>query len=178
MLIYLSISTHPPRLLNQEGVMARRGLEPISRKGAEYKYRQVSLIMVKVRTPGRSRAGYVVYLAYQLVESVTYSQVMLDTVFYAVDIEVKKKQVLHQLGDLKLSPAVDDRIRKQVKEVKEFMGKEQVDLLHQIKEIKEPSKLAVVLQFVQLIHAGDSSKSMAGINQFVTFLSEKEDLRK
>ena len=30
----------------------------------------------------------------------------------------------------------------------------------------------------QLIHAGDSSKSMAGINQFVTFLSEKEDLRK
>ena len=138
----------------------------------------MSLIIVKVRTPGRSRAGYVVYLAYQLVESVTYSQVMLDTVFYAVDIEVKKKQVLHQLGDLKLSPAVDDRIRKQVKEVKEFMGKEQVDLLHQIKEIKEPSKLAVVLQFVQLIHAGDSSKSMAGINQFVTFLSEKEDLRK
>ena len=151
-------------------------------------------ICLKVRTPGRSRAGYVVYLAYQLVESVTYSQVMLDTVFYAVDIEVKKKQViligqhsqyslligqiLHQLGDLKLSPAVDDRIRKQVKEVKEFMAKEQVDLLHQIKEIKEPSKLGVVLQFVQLIHAGDSSKSMAGINQFVTFLSEKEDLRK
>ena len=121
-----------------------------------------------MRTPGRSRAGYVVYLAYQLVESVTYSQVMLDTVFYAVDIEVKKKQVtfplidwlihlilligkiLHQLGDLKLSPAVDDRIRKQVKEVKEFMAKEQVDLLHQIKEIKEPSKLGVVLQFVQV----------------------------
>ena len=50
-------------------------------------------ICVQVRTPGRSRAGYVVYLAYQLVESVTYSQVMLDTVFYAVDIEVKKKQV-------------------------------------------------------------------------------------
>ena len=48
---------------------------------------------MQVRTPGRSRAGYVVYLAYQLVESVTYSQVMLDTVFYAVDIEVKKKQV-------------------------------------------------------------------------------------
>ena len=39
---------------------------------------------------------------------------MLDTVFYAVDIETKKKQLLHQLGDLKLSPAVDDRIRKQV----------------------------------------------------------------
>ena len=45
---------------------------------------------------------------------------------------------------------MDDRIRKQVKEVKEFMAKEQVDLLHQIKEIKEPSKLGVVLQFVQV----------------------------
>ena len=32
-LIYHSISAHPHRLLNQEGVMARRGLEPISRKG-------------------------------------------------------------------------------------------------------------------------------------------------
>ena len=31
-LIYHSISAHPHRLLNQEGVMARRGLEPISRK--------------------------------------------------------------------------------------------------------------------------------------------------
>ena len=45
---------------------------------------------------------------------------MLDTVFYAVDIETKKKQLLHQLGDLKLSPAVDDRIRKQVKVEAEY----------------------------------------------------------
>merc|ERR1711988_237835 len=103
---------------------------------------------------------------------------MLDTVFYAVDIEVKKKQLLHQLGDLKMSPAVDDRIRKQIKDVREFMGKDQVDLLHQIKELKDPQKLGVILQFVQLIQAGDSQKSMAGINQFVSFLSEKEDNRK
>ena len=33
----------------------------------------------KVRTPGRNRAGYVVYLAYQLVESVTYSQVSRES---------------------------------------------------------------------------------------------------
>ena len=37
------------------------------------------------------------------------------------------------------------------------MAKEQVDLLHQIKEIKEPSKLGVVLQFVQVILASDWS---------------------
>ena len=58
------------------------------------------------------------------------------------------------------------------------MGKDQVDLLHQIKELKDPQKLGVILQFVQLIQAGDSQKSMAGINQFVSFLSEKEDNRK
>jgi len=162
-LVYHCINVHPLRLLNQESVMARQGLEPISRK---------------VRTPGRNRAGYVVFLAYQLVESITYSQVMLDTVFYAVDIEMKKKQLLHQLGDLKMSPAVDDRIRKQIKDVREFMGKDQVDLLHKIKELKDQQKLGIILQFVQLIQAGDSQKSMAGINQFVSFLSEKEDNRK
>ena len=64
------------------------------------------------------------------------------------------------------------------KDVREFMGKDQVDLLHQIKELKDPQKLGVILQFVQLIQAGDSQKSMAGINQFVSFLSEKEDNRK
>ena len=31
-LIYHSISAHPHRLLNQEGVMARQGMDPISRK--------------------------------------------------------------------------------------------------------------------------------------------------
>ena len=103
---------------------------------------------------------------------------MLDTVFYAVDITNKKKQLLHQLGDLKMSPAQDDKIRKQIKEIKEFMGKEQVELLHQIKELKDPEKLGVILQFVQLINAGDSQKSMAGINQFVSFLSEKEDVKR
>ena len=99
---------------------------------------------------------------------------MLDTVFYAVDIETKKKQLLHQLGDLKLSPAVDDRIRKQVKildwesagkrfqregvqvkDVKEFMSGDQVALLHCIKELRDPAKLGVVLQFVRLIQASD-----------------------
>ena len=52
-------------------------------------------------------------------ESITFSQVMLDNVFYSVDIEMKKKQLLHQLGDLKLSPAVDDKVRKQIKDIKE-----------------------------------------------------------
>ena len=116
--------------------------------------------------------------SYQLVESVTFSQVMLDSVFYSVDIEMKKKQLLHQLGDLKLSPAVDDKVRKQIKDVKMFLGQEQVEILHHVKELKDPDKLSVVLQFIQLIHAGDNQKNMAGINQFVSFLSEKEDQKR
>ena len=116
--------------------------------------------------------------SYQLVESVTFSQVMLDTVFYSVDIEMKKKQLLHQLGDLKLSPAVDDKVRKQIKDVKMFLGQEQVEILHHVKELRDPDKLSVVLQFIQLIHAGDNQKNMAGINQFVSFLSEKEDMKR
>ena len=66
----------------------------------------------------------------------------------------------------------------QVKDVKEFMSGDQVALLHCIKELRDPAKLGVVLQFVQLIQAGDSKTSMAGINQFVSFLSDKEDSRK
>ena len=63
--IYHCVNTYGQRLLNQEGCMARQGLDPISRK---------------VRTPGRNRSGYVVYLAYQLVDSITFSQVMVETV--------------------------------------------------------------------------------------------------
>ena len=59
-------------------------------------------------------------------------QVMMETVFYSVDICEKKKQLLHQLGDLKLSPAVDDRLRKLIRDVKEFLNKTQVDILHQV----------------------------------------------
>ena len=33
-------------------------------------------------------------------------------------------------------------------------------------------------RFTALIQAGDSKTSMAGINQFVSFLSDKEDSRK
>ena len=89
--------------------MARQGLDPISRK---------------VRTPGRNRTGYVVYLAYQLVDSITFSQVIY--------IALKKKQLLHQLGDLKMSPPVDDRNRRVIIDVKEFLGKNQVEILHKV----------------------------------------------
>ena len=115
--LYHIVNTYSQRLLNQEGCMARQGMDPISRK---------------VRTPGRNRSGYVVYLAYQLVTSVTFAQIMVETVLFSMDIELKKKHILHQLGDLKMSPPVDDRNRKLIKDVKEFMRKDQVEILHQV----------------------------------------------
>jgi len=162
--VYHCVNTYSQRLLNQEGCMARQGMDPISRK---------------VRTPGRNRSGYVVYLAYQLVDSITFGQVMVETVLYGVDIEMKKKQILHQLGDLKMSPPVDDRIRKVVKDVKEFMGKEQVEILHLLKDVKDKEKLSIVAQFIQLLQAGGQHQGgMAGLNQFVTFLSQKDSMKR
>jgi hypothetical protein len=57
---------------------------------------------------------------------------MVETVLYGVDISLKKKQLLHQLGDLKMSPPVDDRNRRVITDVKELMGKDQVEILYQV----------------------------------------------
>jgi len=162
--LYHCVTAYSQRLLNQEGCMARQGMEPVSRK---------------VRTPGRNRSGYVVYLAYQLLDNITFGQIMAETVLFCVDIALKKKQLLHQLGDLKMSPPVDDRNRRVISGVKEFMGKEQVEILHQVKDLKDPSKLSIVSQFIQLLQAGGQQQGgMAGLNQFVTFLSQKDGIRR
>ena len=90
-----------------------------------------------------------------------------------------------------MSTPVDDTIRRVISDVKEFMGKDQVEILHQVgisdilllsdnmmmqvKEMKDLSKLSIVSQFIQLLQAGGQQQGgMAGLNQFVSFLSQKE----
>jgi len=160
-LTYHCVLTSAQRLLNPEGGMARRGAEPVSRK---------------VRTPGRNRAGYVVYLAYQLVESVTLGHVMMETVLHGVDIEAKKKQLLHLMGDLRLAPPVDDKVRKVVRDVRPFLTRQQVEILEQVTRVSEEEKLSVVSQFLQILSGSQAHKQggMAGLNQFVTFLSSQQ----
>ena len=120
-----------------------------------------------------------VYLAYQLVENITSAKIMAETVLFTVDINIKKKQLLHLLGDLKMSTPVDDTIRRVISDVKEFMGKDQVEILRQVKEMKDLSKLSIVSQFIQLLQAGGQQQGgMAGLNQFVSFLSQKEGMRR
>ena len=67
------------------------------------------------------------------------------------------------------------RNRKVIKDVKEFIGKDQVEILHQLKDIKDVNKLSVVSQFIQLLQAGGERQGgIAGLNQFVTFLSQTD----
>ena len=43
--------------------------------------------------------------------------------------------------------------------------------------MKDVNKLSVISQFIQLLHAGGEGQGgMAGLNQFVTFLSQKESM--
>ena len=112
-------------------------------------------------------------------ESITFSQVMLDSVFYSVDIEMKKKQLLHQLGDLKLSPAVDDKVRKQIKDIKEFLGKEQVEIVTSGQGAERSREALRYLQFIQLIHAGGQpEKPVAGDRTSFVSFSVRGDMKR
>ena len=43
--------------------------------------------------------------------------------------------------------------------------------------MKDANKLSVIAQFIQLLHAGGEGQGgMAGLNQFVTFLSQKDSI--
>ena len=49
----------------------------------------------------------------------------------------------------------------------------------QVKDLRDQSKLSIVSQFIQLLQAGGQQQGgMAGLNQFVTFLSQKDGMRR
>ena len=102
----------------------------------KYKQRMMNQADIRILEERRKRCrkenGYLVYLAYQLVESITFNQVMVETLLYGVDIEKKKKEILADLSDDKISVAVSDKIRKVTKEVRYYMRVEQVEILHQV----------------------------------------------
>merc|ERR1711915_635239 len=100
--------------------------------------------------------------------------VIMDTVYFSMDITSKKKQLLHQLGDLKMSPPVDDRNRRLISDVKEFMKKDQLEILHLVREVKDQGQLSAVLQLLHLLQSGQSKGDLEGLNKFVTFLSQQD----
>ena len=64
-LVYHLVATRGQLVMNEEGTMSRRGLDPVSRK---------------TKTPGRKRSGYLVYMAYQLLDTVTQDQIVGEAV--------------------------------------------------------------------------------------------------
>ena len=74
--------------MNEEATMSRKGLDPVSRK---------------TKTPGgRKKSGFCVYLAYQLMDSVTLDQMVGESVNKQIDLGYKKKQLLGALTGTKL----------------------------------------------------------------------------
>ncbi len=65
-LTYHYVSAKSEVIMNEEACMSRKGLDPVSRKS---------------KTPGRKKAGYCVFIAYQLFESVTTDQVKKATTY-------------------------------------------------------------------------------------------------
>ena len=149
--------------MNEEATMSRRGLDPVSRK---------------TKTPGgRKKAGFCIYLAYQLLDNVTFDQMVGESVNKHVDITLKKKQLLGALTDTKLLPQIDERIRKQIKEVREFMNRDQLDMILKIKEVRDPQRMDMLVQFMTLLSTRESgnSSNLVGLPQFLSFLNNSQD---
>ena len=140
--------------------MSRRGLDPLSRK---------------TKTPGgRKKAGFCVYLAYQLLDNVTFDQMVGEAINKHIDITLKKKQLLTSLTGSKIMPQIDERIRKQIKELREFMSSTQLDMVIKIKEIRNSQNMDMLSQFLSLLSSKDSGLG-SGLPQFLSYLNKAQD---
>lgn len=158
-LTYHLNATRSQVIMNEEATMSRRGLDPVSRK---------------TKTPGgRKKAGFCIYLAYQLLDNVPFDQMVGESVNKHVDITLKKKQLLGALTDTRLLPQIDERIRKQIKEVREFMNRDQLDMVLKIKEVRDPQRMDMLVQFMSILSSKDSGNS--SLPQFLSFLNTEVD---
>lgn len=163
-LTYHFIATRSQVIMNEEACMSRKGLDPVSRK---------------TKTPGRKKSGFCVYLAYQLLENVSYDQMVGESITKHTDICQKKKQMLGALTGTKLMPQIDERIRKSIKEIREFMTREQLELVLKMKDLKDPQSIDMLVQFLTLLHNGgskdSSGKGLVGLPQFLSFLNKSQE---
>ena len=160
-LTYHYIASKSQLITNEEAIMARRGLDPVSRK---------------TKTPGRKKSGFCVYLAYQLLDSITHDQMVGESINKFIDVHAKKKQLLAMLTEAKLQPQTDEHIRKSIKEIREFMSKDQLDLVFKLKELKDQQSIDMLLQFMQVLRNGrnSSNSSFVGLPQFLSFLNMED----
>ena len=102
----------------------------------------------------RKKSGFCVYLAYQLWDNVNYDQMVGESINRGVDLGLKKKQLVASLNEAKLAPQTDERVRKGVKEIREFLPREQLELVEKMRQIQDPKSVEMLLQFVSLILNG------------------------
>ena len=84
-----------------------------------------------------------VYLAYQLVDSITFKQVLIETLLLGVDIEQKQKEIIADLRDDKISDATSNRMGKITKQVNYYLMVEQEELLYQVLRVLGRDKIRV-----------------------------------
>ena len=75
----------------------------------------------KTKSSGRNKAGFCVYLAYQLFDNVTHNQMVGEALNQCVDITIKRKQLLQALTEAKIPPQIDEKVRKSIKEVLQYL---------------------------------------------------------
>ena len=68
----------------------------------------------KTKSSGRNKAGFCVYLAYQLFDNVTHNQMVGEALNQCVDITIKRKQLLQALTEAKIPPQIDEKVRKSI----------------------------------------------------------------
>ena len=91
-----------------------------------------------------------IYMKWTL-DNVSFDQMVGEAINKHVDISLKKKQLLTSLSGSKFLPQIDERIRKQIKEIREFMSTEQLDMVLKIKEIKIGQNMDMLIQFMALL---------------------------
>ena len=111
-------------------------------------------------------------------DNVSFDQMVGEAINKHVDITLKKKQLLTSLSGSKFLPQIDERIRKQIKEIREFMNKDQLSMLLRLKEIKDPASMEMLGQFLTLLQSGSKEaggSGLMGLPQFLTFLNKSQE---
>jgi hypothetical protein len=101
-----------------------------------------------------------------------------ESINRGVDLSQKKKQLVGSLNEAKLAPQNDERVRKAVKEIREFMPREQLDLVEKMRQIQDPKSIEMLTQFVTLLQngrPGDRSSGLLGLPQFLSFLNKTQE---
>ena len=100
-------------------------------------------------------------------------QIIGESINRCTDVASKRKQLLASLAESKMLPHDDEKARKAIKEMKEYMSRDQIGLVHRVREVKDPESVDMLQQFLGLLSGGNrGSANMMGLNQFLSFLNK------